>query len=198
MKHYRLFVISISFLIAACSSSTLENTNIGGTRFYTLNSLAPSNNSNSNLSIGVGPIEIPQLINRPQIISRKNETEIIMSETHQWGGSHREELIQTISDNLSSILKTDNVEQYPWKLTFKPNYQIRINLIRLDGELGKSITLKARWRAIKNNKEILVKVVVFEANIHGSSYSDYVKSESQVLKLLSMHIAKQLLQITKQ
>lgn len=186
-----LFFIIISSL-TACSNSSSGNNNIGGTRFYTLNSPSQNTLSKGNLRIGVGPIEIPQLINRPQIVSRKNETEIIMSESHQWGGSHKEEVLQTIIDNLSSLLKTENIEQYPWKFTFKPNYQVRINIERFDGELGKNAVLKARWRLIKNNKEVLVKRVRLNTKVKDSSYSEYIKSLNVLLNIFSQQIAKQI------
>ena len=183
----KILFLALLSILASCSNSSTDAS--AGTRFYSLSSLAPGNASNENLRIGVGPIEIPRLINRPQIISRKNDTEIIMAEAHQWGGSHKEELIQVITDNLSSLLKTEKIEQYPWKFAFKPNYQVRINIERFDGELGKSITLKARWRLLKNKKEILVKRAVINTKTQGATYSDYVKALSQALKVFSRKIA---------
>ena len=171
-----LFLMMIFSSLTACSKLTDGNNGLAGTHFYSLASLPPSANSNKKLYVGVGPIEIPRLINRAQIVSRKNETQINMAEFHQWGGSHKEEIIQVISDNLSSLLNTENIEQYPWKFTFKPSYQVRINIERFDGELGKNITLKARWRLIKNNKEILVKRAVINTPIQGNSYNNYVKA----------------------
>ena len=191
MKKTLLFLCVIGSL-TACSTNSSTDGNIGDTRFYTLSSLPPSSNTTGKLRIGVGPLEIPQLINRPQIVSRKNQAEIIMSENHQWGGSHREELLQTITDNLSSLLKTESIEQYPWKYSFKPNYQIRINIERLDGELGKSVMLKARWRLIRYNKEILVKRAVISTKVKGRAYSDYVNAISTVIKLFSQKISKEI------
>jgi len=175
--------------ISACAGSSLSGGGSDHTRFYSLSSLAPSTASNKNLRIGVGPLEIPRLINRPQIVTRKNETEIIMAEFHQWGGSHREELIQVLSDNLSAQLNTENIEQYPWKFAFKPSYQVRINIERFDGELGKSVTLKARWRLMKGKQEILVKRAVINTRIQGNSYNDYVKAQSSALKTFSKQIS---------
>jgi len=163
-------------------------------RFYALSSLPPSNANNKNLRIGVGPLEIPRLLNRPQIVSRKNSAEVIMSEQHQWGGSYKEELIQTLTDNLSSLLKTENIEVHPWKFSFKPAYQVRINIERFDGEVGKSVTLKARWRLLRSNKEILVKRAVIETAVKGKSYTDYIKAHSQTLATFSQQIAKHIKQ----
>ena len=157
-----------------------------------MSSLPPSDANKKSLRIGVGPLEIPRLLNRPQIVSRKNSAEVIMSEKHQWGGSYKEELIQTLTDNLSSLLKTENVETFPWKFSFKPTYQVRVNIERFDGQVGQSVTLKARWRLLKNNKEILVKRAVIETAVKGKSYTDYIKAHSQTLATLSKQIAKQI------
>ncbi|RTZ66878.1 MAG: hypothetical protein DSZ29_02155 [Aquificaceae bacterium] len=187
MKLFLFFLLST--LLSACSSLSGGEESLGGTRFYSLSSLPPVTASNAKLRIGVGPVEIPRLLNRPQIISRKNSNEIKMAENHQWGGSYKEEIIQSLTDNLSVLLKTNSVEQYPWKFSFKPSYQVRINIERFDGEIGKNVTLKARWRLLKQNKEILVKQTLINTPVHGKSYGDYVKAQSQALQDFSKQIA---------
>jgi len=184
-------LILLSIINSACSSITnnSDSKGLGGTHFYSLSALEAKHNNQSALKIGVGPIEIPRLLNRPQIISRKNDTEIIMAELNQWGGTFKEELIQAITDNLASLKKTDNIEQYPWKFSFKPNYQIRINIERFDGELGKNILLKARWRLLEDKKEVLVKQSIINIPILGNSYSNYVKAQSKALISLSKEIS---------
>ena len=196
MKHIFL-ILNVALVLSslnACSSSSAgaDISGLGGTHFYSLSSLPPSQGTHTKLRVGVGPLEIPRLLNRPQIVSRKDNTEIIMSETHQWGGSYKEELIQTLTDNLSALLKTESIEQYPWKSTFKPHYQVRVDIERFDGFVGKIVTLKARWRLLKNNKEILVKRAVIDSPVKGKSYNDYVKAQSHALTLLSQQIAAQI------
>jgi len=188
---FSLLLVSLS----ACSSAlTTADSALGDTRFYSLVALAPSStSSNSALRIGVGPIEIPRLLNRPQIISRKDNTEILMAEKHQWGGSYKEELVQALTDNLSNLLNTENIEQYPWKFSFKPDYNIRINIERFDGQLGKAVTLRARWRLYKNNKEITVKRSVITVEVQGKGYAAYVKAQSQALAQLSKNIASRII-----
>ncbi len=188
------FVLPLMLVISGCASTleSLASPSSDKPHFYALSSLSPSNNNNQKLRIGVGPLEIPRLLNRPQIISRKNSAEVVMSEQHQWGGSYKEELIQTLTDNLSSLLKTENIERYPWKFAFKPAYQVRIDIERFDGQIGKSVTLKARWRLLKNNKEILVKRAVINTPVKGKSYTDYIKAHSQTLATFSRQIAQQI------
>ncbi len=188
-----LSILFISGTLTACTTLKEEGadavvSNLGGTRFYSLSSLPPNPASHSSLRLGIGPLKIPRLLNRPQIVSRKNSNEINMAELHQWGGSYEEELLQVMTDNLSTLLETNHIEQYPWKLSFKPNYQIRINIERFDGELGKNIVLKARWRLLRHNKELLVKQTLINMPTHTKTYGDYVKAQSKALQLFSQQI----------
>jgi uncharacterized lipoprotein YmbA len=203
MKTSYLITLFLLMLVSsACTTLTEEGasgvvSNLGGTRFYSLSSLPAASSSAATLRLGVGPLQIPRLLNRPQIISRKNSNEINMAELHQWGGSLKEELIQVMTNNLSTLLKTDHIEQYPWKFAFKPHYQIRLNIERLDGTLGKNVTLKARWRILKNNREILSKRAVIQRSVDGKTHGDYVKAQSKALETLSRQIADKINQLQK-
>lgn len=185
-----LLIASLASVVVGCSSlGGSSSSNLGSTHFYSLVALSPTNPAGNNkLRVGIGPVEIPRLLNRPQIVSRKNNTEILMAEKHQWGGSYKEELVQALTDNFSNLLNTENIEKFPWKLSFKPNYHVRINIERFDGELGKTVTLKARWRLYKNNVEVAVKQSLINIPMNGSGYGSYVKAQSQALAQLSKKI----------
>jgi len=145
----------------------------------------------NSVSVGIGPIDIPRLLNRPQIVSRKGNTEIIIAEKHQWGGSYKEELIKALTDNFSSLLKTERIEEYPWKSSFKPNYQVRIDIESFDGQINKSVVLNARWRLLKGRTEVLVKRAVIEVAVNKQSstaYNAYVKAQSEAIRRLSQEI----------
>ena len=181
--------------LAGCSSSSSKN--LGGTHFYSLSSMTPSAASSTNkMSIGIGPVEIPRLLNRPQIVSRKNKSEIIMSESHQWGGSYKEELIKAITDNLSVLLKTEKIEQHPWKSTFKPDYQVRINIESFDGDVDsptvRNVTLNARWRLLKHDKELLVKRALITVPLKSSGYTAYVNAQSEAITRFSREVVAQI------
>lgn len=196
-KRFKTISLSIAtaLLMSACSSG--GGGSLGGTRFYSLQSTglalsAKPNRANSKLKVGVGPIRLTRLLRRPQIVTRKSGTEIAMAERHQWGGLLKEDLIQTLSDNFSSLLGTENTEQYPWKLSFKPNYSVRINIDQLDGELGGIVTLKAHWRLSKGRKEIAVNNTTLQQKVRGDDYNAYVTAQSEVLYKLSELISKQM------
>lgn len=196
-RHAALIVLSASILSACGMLGGGDDKGLGGTRFYSLTPLASSNTSpaqprNQQLRIGVGPIGLSRLLRRPQIITRKSATEIAMAEKHQWGGLLKEDLSQTLTDNFSSILGTENIEEYPWKLSFKPKYHVRIDIDQLDGKLGQTVTLKARWRLMRGREEINVENSTITTKVNGGDYNAYVAAQSDALLQLTKLIAKQM------
>jgi len=193
LKILPLFLVS-TLSLSACSSLGIgEDT----TRFYSLKSVALSTNAkapqaNPNLRIGIGPVSLTRLLRRPQIITRKSGTEIEMAEEHQWGGILKEDLTLVMLDNFSGLLGTENIEQFPWKLDFKPNYNVRIDIEQLDGQLGGEVTLRARWRLKKGREEIRVTNSVLRSPVKGNDYNAYVSAQSDVLFKLSQLIVKEM------
>lgn len=181
MKYLLLIMFFIT--LAGCSAETK------GTRFYSLTALAePATQTVSNLKIGIGPVYIPRTLKRPQIVTRKNQTELALAEEHQWVGSLREDIIQVLGENMSAQLGTNQVEAFPWKQSFRPDYQIRVHIEQLDGELGKDVTLKARWRLIRQGQVQKAEFSQFTVPVKGQDYNAYVQAQSEALYRLSEEI----------
>lgn len=182
-------ILTFSLLLSSCSS-------LGGssdkTRFYSIAPILQSTTKSSPLSLGIGPIRIPVLLRRPQIISRISNNELKISEKHHWAGSLREDISQALIDNIANLAGTNNVEKFPWKRNFKPNYQIRVQIEKLDGELGGKVTLKARWWLRKNNasKDAFSQQTTLYVMTKGSDYTSYVAAQSEAILQLSRHITK--------
>lgn len=186
----------IKLSVIACLVLGLQacTANSQGTRFYSLVALSPTTQTpQPHLKIGVGPIYLPRALKRPQLVIRKNATELTLAEDHQWVGSLREDVMRVMSENFANTLGTERIEAYPWKQSFRPHYQIRLNIERLDGELGKSVTLKARWRLIKQGNVQQVQPFQVTIPTQGQQYNDYVRAQSQALAAL-VHAIQQTIQ----
>ncbi len=192
MKH--LFIAPFIFLILlsinACSS-------LGGssdsTHFYSLSALSESSTSTpSLLKLGIGPVRLQRQLKRPQIVSRINQNELHVDEAHQWAGSLKEDITQVLVDNLSGLLGTEQIEKFPWKSHFRPDYQVRVQVERFDGEPGKEVVLKARWwlRQHHDSYDKLAKKSVIRVAMQRTDYNSYVAALSKALDTLSREIAR--------
>ena len=174
-----LWLVCVS-LLTACSSS--KNT----TRFYALTPVAEKAKiALPALSLGVGPIKIPRLLRRPQLVVRKNATEIVLVEGHQWGGSLREDILATLSRNLAIFIDSDAVKTYPWKHDNQPDYQIRLKIDRFDGTLGQELQLKVHWSLLQRNKRLSSHYETITLPIKGMDYNTYVATQSQAIEQLA-------------
>ena len=65
------------------------------------------------LVIGVGPVEIPDYLNRAQIVTRAGPNRLDVAEFNRWGGSLVANLASVVAQNLSLMLGTDDVHVAP-------------------------------------------------------------------------------------
>ncbi|MGD8274166.1 MAG: PqiC family protein, partial [Desulfobacterales bacterium] len=101
-----------ALLLSGCRGSTPK------TEFYTLNSIrntqmdAKPISAGQPLSIGVGPVTIPQMLDRPQIVSRTGPYTLQIDEFHRWAGRLNEDFARVLAENISLMLATEQVDVY--------------------------------------------------------------------------------------
>ncbi|MBW2217673.1 MAG: membrane integrity-associated transporter subunit PqiC, partial [Deltaproteobacteria bacterium] len=116
-------------------------------RFYTLTPIPGpdaevlSETVAQDVSVGVGPINIPDYLDRQQIVTSSNQNEIKMSEFDRWAGSLEDSFARVLSENLSVLLSTDRVFLFPWRGIITVDYHIGVDVIQFDGELGGNASL---------------------------------------------------------
>ena len=78
-------------------------------------------------------------------------------------------------------------------------YQIPVEVIRLDGELGQGIELIAQWQILADggNRQLLSKRSNVSQSVRGSSYEDLVAAQSRAVADLAREIAEALKNITR-
>jgi uncharacterized lipoprotein YmbA len=166
-------------------------------RFYVLNSMkeAPMAGNvptaHSDLVLGIGPITIADYLNRQDIVTRDSSNKLKMNEFEQWAGSFDDNLIHALADNVGFLSGTDQIHIYPWRKSMPIDYQIAINVIRFDGQLGGQARLTARWRVVnlKTGQMAAVKRSSIQEPVEGNSYEDLVAAQSRALATLSREMA---------
>lgn len=167
-------------------------------RFYILTSIVRAETDQTakdRISLGVGPVTIPDYLDRPQIVTRAGLNEIRLAEFDKWAGSFKEAVSQTIAQNLSAMLNTDKIFVFPWRE--KPEYQAAVDIIRLDAGPGSNVTLEARWSLWEKEgtKMLMIKTSHITMPMNGNSYETIVSSESRALEELSREIANHILKL---
>lgn len=119
------------------------------TRFYVLASpqVTSSRAGDSNCPVlGIGPVEIPAYLDRPQIVVRLSPNEIQPSDFDQWGEPLVQGISRVIADAISKEICVQRVEYYPWKSSMSVDYQVTLRIRSFEGKPGEKAQLVADWR----------------------------------------------------
>ena len=198
----RLWVVIIFstlwVVLSGCASSP--------SRFYLLSSLeatSPEMKPSAEercFSFGIGPINIPYYLDRPQIVTRGTSTELKLAEFDRWGEPLGDNLKSVLAKNLSILLCTKAVAFFPWRGGIPIDYRIEMEVLRFDGSLGGNVSLEAWWMISSGDgKRILFskKSTLTEA-VGGQDYKSLVGAESRALGTLSREIAEAIKTLSKE
>ena len=187
-------VISIIaiILLNGCRTSTPP------VEFYTLTPVLESSeektdpNVRQNLAVGVGPMEMPKSIDRPQLVTRAAPNVLAVDEFHRWAGSLREDFMRALTANLAALLKTDQVTAYPWEDYFEPDYRVYLEVRQFDGRLGQYTQLDITWTITGREPRdlLLARKSLIKENVPSEDYDAFVAAQSRILATLSRQIAQ--------
>ncbi len=181
------------FFLAACSTTP-------PVAYYTLNTLPemqqeiPAAVMGDTIAIGVGPVEFPKFLDRPQIVTRKSQNQIEVSEFHRWAGSLPGDFSRVLAKNIAILLPTDRVAVYPWGEQFSPTYRIKLDVEQFDGQLGERVVLDVTWKVTDQEgiNELLVRKSFIEEVVPDKNYEALVVAESNALATLSRTIVEEI------
>jgi len=155
--HTRMVLVGISllwFLAAGCVGKSEP------VAFYSLSpesspetGTAPDAAGGEEMTIGLGPIEIPGYLDRPQIVTRGGGNEIRIAEFRRWAEPLGENFTQTLSEDLARLLATDNVFVYPWPPQVAVTHRILMDVNRFEGNPDGSVNLIARWMVLAGKED---------------------------------------------
>jgi hypothetical protein len=194
-KTVTLVVAVTTLLLAGCGGGSQR------VEFYTLNPLsgmqAEANTpaSGQKLSIGVSPVEIPEILDRPQIVTRSGPNKLNIDEFHRWAGRIDESFAQVLAENISLLLGTDQVAVYPWQTDFKPRYRIALKIGYFEGQWGKDVILEAIWSVSglqSQQSHTQRKSVINEPLSPEPDYAALVAAHSRAIAQLSREIVKEI------
>ena len=189
LRQLSVAALVVSLLgLGACSSTP--------SRFYMLNTLAPSpemasaSQAERGPVILLGPITFPKYLDRPQIVTRASPHQLALGEFDRWAEPLQENFSRVLAENLSLLIPTDRLllDNLPRSVTL--DYQIRVDVLHFDGWLGGESALIARWSILdRAERELVSRKVHLNAPTGGRDYEALVVAMNQMVEALSRDIA---------
>jgi len=188
-------LILVLLALAGCGATSQPS------KFYLLNALSSSGHAMTKvpvgLAIGIGPIDIPEYVDRPQIVTRMSANELSLAEFHKWAEPLKDNIPQVLVENLSVLMKTDQVVRYPWKRSTPIDYQITIDIARFDTAPDNEAHLVARWQVFGEDTRVILdtKKSHFIAMLQGADYASIVSALNETIHDLSQAVATSIISV---
>ncbi|MCP4407897.1 MAG: membrane integrity-associated transporter subunit PqiC [Gammaproteobacteria bacterium] len=195
MKNQGLcFILVLLVLLAGCGITTPTRPS----EFYMLSvdpgpPVSAHGDPAKPLSLGLGPLSMSDVYERPQIVTRPDPNQVKLAEFDRWAGDLKMNLEQVLAQNLMSRLNTDSVFIYPWSSHDEAEFQIAIRFFRFDGELGNVARIGGVWRLrdLKQDCELVTRRFQINERPDGKGYPALVRAMSTGVAQLSQEIAEQ-------
>lgn len=148
----QMFIAFSGLLLTACAATPPTN-------FYVLEALSqPATSvSGKKIMVGIGPLELPALLERKQIVTRKENNAIQMAEFHQWAAPLKDNIITVISKNIAAQQPDLTVKAYPWTAYSEMDYRVIIDISRFDSQMGQAAYLEASWSIMKEKDHSIIR-----------------------------------------
>jgi uncharacterized lipoprotein YmbA len=168
----------------------------GGTPvvYYTLQSstLAPAMAASKAAEIGVGPVMLPDYLDRSALVTRISPNQLNIHQGHHWAGSLRDEILRIVSANLKSACPGVTVLPHPWPGSDPPTVRFRLSILSFEGHPGGEVDLKVAWRVEdKQTGQVpLRRETHVRRSVSGDDLEAYTAAMGQALAGLTREMAK--------
>lgn len=170
-----------SVLLAACSTSAR-------TYYYTLQTGTPVAQATSTRTvIAIRALSIPEIVDRPQLVLRSGETQVLISDNHLWGQALKSDISRNLAAHLAN--ETGALVTTPGQGS-EADIKLSIDILRFESVPNGDATIEAQWR-VQRKGEVAASngsALVREAS-NAAGYDAIVAAHGRALARLSSAIA---------
>jgi uncharacterized lipoprotein YmbA len=148
-------VVALGVLTAGCAQESRPS------NFYVLSYPSAQAGENATRSmregigLGIGPVALPQYLERPQIVIRSSRNSLALDEFERWGGRLQDNFTAVLTEVLSSELETDRVSTYPWARPEEVEYQVIVDVTAFETDADGQVVLDARWSIVDSRRQVV-------------------------------------------
>lgn len=147
----------------------------------------------SELLIGIGPVYVPEYLDRTEIVRRVEPNELELAEFHQWAQPLDASVSNVVSRDVRALLGSARVVGFPWAAAVVPDVLVRIDVRQFDADREGNVTLEADITVTGlDNRQASVRHYRADVESQGRSFADIAGTHRRALAEMSADIARDL------
>jgi len=185
-------IVSALLLLTGCKTPV--------TQYYVLNTVRAKQAiepPTSAPAVTLLQVEIPRYLDRPRMVSRDAGNHLHISEYHQWGGRLRDNLANTLSDNLAERVGSVTVTTAPFLGAIDAEISLLVDFRQFERLADGYMHLRVRWQLQRSGKiiESHYEQLQSDAVIAEGDYADMAAAMSKLLGRLADKLAISILNL---
>ena len=133
--------VALALFLAACGGASVKES------FYTLEGPegpVPAANAES-LAIFVGPVSVPEAVDRAPMVLRTGPNQVEIAEAHRWAEPLKSAIARVVSEHLMRELATPRVMASRAGTGTEVDYRVGLEVQRFDSSLQDGATIDVLW-----------------------------------------------------
>jgi len=164
-------------LIAGCSTP-------GPDHFYTLAppalaSAAPA--AAARYAVSVGPVKLPQSVDRPQLVLRESGSQVKILEQHRWAGPLPEEIARSLAASLARQLPDARITTGGNSVPRAGEMSVRLDIERFEASRDNGVTVQGVWTLRQEGSDPVSRQFTASETAGDGSYDAIVAAYSRAL-----------------
>ena len=140
--------------------------------------------------IGLGPIKLPQYLDRQEVVTRVSPNRLDLSTDNRWAEPLDTGFVHVLAQDLSTDLGTQRITFFPWYSTTHVDFQIKVDVYRFETDSQGKVELTAHWQILDGlGKLLLARDSTYAETAKPGDPSDSASAMSRAVGRLSQDIA---------
>ena len=144
------------------------------------------------IRIGLANVVVAEYLNRNEIVVNLDNTVYQLAEFNRWAEPLSNNLTRVLAENLANLLRSNAIDVFLSSESSIPfNYQLEVDVLRLDGNLGERAALVAQWALLAAEEDdlILMRRAEYHEPAVDNTYKGLILAQSRTIEKLSHDVA---------
>jgi uncharacterized protein len=99
-------------------------------------------------TLGVGPVTLPPYLERPQLVTRQDATELSVHPHARWSAPLGLLLSEALGEHLIALVGLGHAALHPWSPSAAPSVSVRVTVQQFEPVVPDAAVLRARWEVL--------------------------------------------------
>jgi uncharacterized protein len=178
----RIAAAGMTIMLAGCSATPKES-------FYTLASAPPvESTAAAKMTVHVGPIAIPDTVDRTPMVIRKGPNEVDIEDFHRWAEPLKTGIPRALAANLARELGGARVSSGRLGNS-AADYQVTLDVARFESSFAEGATLEAAWTVTRKTGAPISGRTLARVPAASADHAGVAAAHSRALEQLAREIA---------